>query len=438
MIFNYFNAYILYPLAEKKMKRDIRSKVNLLKKEATLSRPERDHLTRKRLHLILSSAAVHVPYYKDLFKSSEFDPDSIEKDLRYLQDLPYLTKEIVREQGTRLLHQSHPRTSLEARKTGGSTGISTVVYYDHEALDWTAAVNLHAQSFTGRKLTDTEVHLSTHFSHPIPFKDRLKEQVKCWAMNRTNVLTQSFAEPALAEMWLKIRKIRPYLIQGHPSTLYALAKHIEQTKTFDRTAIRVFESTGESVDQKKITAIEKNVGCKVFNRYGTAEFGVTAHSRANPLELEIIESIIYHETLTLGDGNHELIGTTTTNFAMPLIRYRSGDVGKVEARGDQQIITELQGRVHDLLMINGKPYPTHYLQDILDKVGGISEFQLVINTSGGKVINVVLDEIEKKEALISKIRETFTPEEITVNFVKLENLVRTGWRDKFRYVVNER
>jgi phenylacetate-CoA ligase len=437
MIFNFFNTYVLYPLAEKKMGRDIRGKISTLQQEAKLSAAEREKLIQKKLHQVLIVAGQAVPYYRDLFQEIEFSPDSVLRDLKYLHEIPYLTKEIILEQGSRMLHQDFKKEQLHVRKTGGSTGISTLIYYDQPALDWTAAVNLYAQSFTGRQPTDSEAHLSTEFFQKQPLKARLIEQLKCLAMNRTNILTHAFHAQAMQETWNKIRKVRPYLIQGHPSTLYALAKFIERTRQFDRSAIRVFESTGESVDQKKLEAIEMNVGCKVYNRYGTAEFGVTAHSRENAHELEIIESIIHHETVSLGNGLEELVGTGLTNFAMPLIRYRSGDIGQIENRNGKKNITHLQGRVHDLIEIKGQPYPTHYLQDVLDRVGGVSEFQIVIRTSGKRILNVVLEKIENKDAVVARVKELFGEEEIPVKFVKLEDLVRIGWRDKFRYIVKE-
>ncbi|MBS1959510.1 MAG: phenylacetate--CoA ligase family protein [Bdellovibrionales bacterium] len=437
MILNYFNVHVLYPVAEKYLGRNIRSKLRVLQEDSECSREIRTKRRQLQLHHVLTTAQNKVPYYRDLFKKIEFYPDSILKDIQYLQELPYLTKEIVQEQGERLLNTDANPSALHVRKTGGSTGISTLIYYDQESLDWTAAANLYAQSFTGRNQTDLEVHLSTEFFLQQSRKTRWIEQVKCWAMNRRNILTHSFTSKALDEIWKNLRSIRPYLIQGHPSTLYALAKHIETNGPKDLKVIRVFESTGESMDQKKCTAIEEHIGCKAYNRYGTAEFGVTAHSRDNPDELEILDYIVHHETVALGNGLEEIVGTTTTNIAMPLIRYRSGDIGRIEQRGEGDYITHLQGRVHDLVEINGSPYPTHYLQDVLDRVGGVSEFQIVIRPSGKRVLNVVLDQLDKQDAIVNRVKELFGEEDIPVKFVKLENLVRIGWRDKFRYVVKE-
>ena len=432
----YLNAKIIYPLAERHLGRDITSKLKTLQHFHTLSKAERLERKKRQLYQLLEVAKAHVPYYRDLFQSLNFNPENILSDIQYLEALPYLTKEIVQAEGHRLLNETVPPQNLHVRKTGGSTGISTLIYYDQESLDWTAAVNLYAQSFTGRTHLDTEVHLSTQFFQNQSLKDRWTEHVKCMAMNRVNVYTHAFTDEAMSDLWNQLRKIRPFLIQGHPSTLYALSKYIEKTSIFDRTAIKVFESTGESVDQKKLESIESNIGCKVFNRYGTAEFGVTAHSRKNAFELEVIDYIVYHETVSLGNGLEEIVGTTTTNTAMPLIRYRTGDVGVINRKNEHDCLTKLQGRVHDLIEIKGQPYPTHYLQDVLDRVGGVSEFQIFQKKNGQQTINIVLALGGQKAPLEARVKELFG-NDLAVKFVEFDDLVRIGWRDKFRYLVKE-
>lgn len=435
--FNRFNTRVLYPLAERRLNRDIRTKVAALYADAKLDRLQLEMKQRHQLQKILTHAGRHVPYYRDLFKKIDFNPDSILQDMKYFQEVPHLTKEIIQEEGERMLADIRGPLPLHVRKTGGSTGIATLIYYDQEGLDWTAAVNIYSQSFTGRTTTDTEVHLSTERTDPSPLKSKFIEQIKCLAMNRVNIFTASFSEDALEKVWQRLKLTKPFLVQGHPSTLFALAKLLERRGVPPHSLFKVFDSTGESLDEKKIAVIEHQFGCRVYNRYGTAEFGVTAHSRENPNELEILETIVYPETVSLGNGLEELVGTNLTNQTMPLIRYRSGDIGQIEFRGGRKVLTCLQGRVHDLIEINGVPHPTHYLQDILDRIGGVSEFQIVIRTSGKRELNIVLEKADRRTAILNQVKKLFAPEDIPVNFVGLENLIRIGWRDKFRYIVKE-
>ena len=54
----------------------------------------------------LERAGAEVPYYRELFRRLHFEPATLLRDLAYLQELPYLTKDIIRQQGTRLISAS--------------------------------------------------------------------------------------------------------------------------------------------------------------------------------------------------------------------------------------------------------------------------------------------------------------------------------------------
>src|SRR5262249_1865628 len=162
-------------------------------------------------------------------------------------------------------------------KTGGSTGPSTLIYYSQDALDWTAAVNLLVLEWAGKRRHAREVHLASRFPEAFPWKDRLKEEIKRAALNRVNIYIDSLDDHSLAPLWQQLRRARAHLVQGHPSTLYALALFLERSGCQTERIMRIFESTGEVLDNKKRQTIERVFRCRVVNRYGSAEFGVVAY-----------------------------------------------------------------------------------------------------------------------------------------------------------------
>lgn len=432
---NYAKPFILYPLAEKYLGRDIRSKVKALKHLEAQSPDERAIHQRKRLAEVVASAGAHVPYYRDLFRTIGFHPERLETSIQYLQEIPLLTKDILREQGSRMLHEGFRESELHRRRTNGSTGLVTNVWYDQDSLDWTAAVSRVASERTGQSKTTTSVHLSSRFFEKLPAREAIVEQVRSWALNRTNVSVLSLDPSGLDDILKQLRALRPFAVQGHPSSLYFLALHAKETGVDARGLFQVFESTGESIDRAKAAVIESVFGCRIFNRYGNAEFGVVALSRAGRIdELEIIDSVVYPESHSLGNGLEELIFTGLMNTAMPLIRYRTGDVGEV-ATGPNggQLIRRLTGRVHDIFEFNGQRYPTHFLKEILERVGGVDEFQIVQRESSS-VLKVVPNHHYRGDMAEAKIREHFGPA-LRIETTTLDGLILQGWRDKFRYLV---
>ena len=431
----YFNAWVVYPLAERWAGRDIRHKVAALRRDIALPAAERLARRKKQLAELLSRAGERVPYYRDLFRQHRFDPARLARDLRYLEEVPYLTKEIVREQGSRMLADNVKPAALHVRKTGGSTGASTFVYYSQEALDWTAAVHRLAVESTGRRSTMTEVHLASRYPEPFAWRERAKEHLKCMALNRRNIFTESFEPSELDRIWNELKRHRPYLVQGHPSTLYALALHVKAAQTQAPGVLTIFESTGEMLDDRKRQMIEEAFQCRTVNRYGNAEFGVLAYERdANRRQLEFFDWVGWPETVEVAESRQELVVTALLNEAMPLLRYRTGDLARLEQNDHGIVLSDLTGRVHDLVRIGNKAYPTHYLQDLLDRIGGIDEFQVEQRSGSRLLVRLVVPAADRHAEIASHLHAWWN-DAVELEFTTLSGLKRQGWRGKFRYLV---
>lgn len=430
-------AWLGYPLAEWYQGRDIRSKAAVLRREGRIPFAERIAIQQKNLAHVLTRAGADVPYYRDLFAQLRFNPARVASDARYLQDLPYLTKDVIREQGARMLSERFPREQLQERKTGGSTGPSTLIYYSPEALDWSAAVNLVALERAGKFAHMREVHLASRFPETFPWRDRFKEQLKIRVLNRANIFTDNFDAASLQTVWRRLRRLRPHLIQGHPSTLYALANFLSDRQINARGSIRIFEATGEVLDAKKRQKISEVFGCHTVDRYGNAEFGVIAYERLGEAQrrLPVFDGIVWPETRPHEGGRQELVFTALRNDAMPLVRYRSGDLGELLTTADGYYIRNIVGRVHDLVRIGTSHYPTHYIQDLLDRIGGIEEFQIEPQLDGSVVLWLVVPDKHRHESTRERVRGWW-PMGLDVRFTDFAGLKREGWRGKFRYVVN--
>ncbi|HHL39841.1 MAG TPA: hypothetical protein ENJ37_04995 [Deltaproteobacteria bacterium] len=445
MLREFVGPYLVYPLTERIEGRRIRPKLRVLEREWALPFEQRLALRRRALGRILELAGRTVPYYRDLFRARGFDPSKVEKDPARLEELPYLTKEIIAEQGERLISGNHRREDLHERRTGGSTGASTVVYYSQEALDWTAAANLFVLRWTGRAPHMREARLSSRFPETFPLRDRVREWIKCLALNRVNITTDSFDDDAMARLWEELRAARPYLVQGHPSTFYALARYLEREGIEGGGVLEVFESTGEVLDRRKRQAIESILGCRVFDRYGDAEFGVVAYETGGGRGLKVLDAMVWPETAPVEGGRpgkdapgeepgEEIVLTGLTNDAMPLVRYRTGDLGILEERGDGFYLDSIAGRVHDRVRIGAKSYPTHYIQDVLDRLGRIHDFQIELCDGGAPLLRLVVPDEAARPAIEERIRKWWG-RAVEIEFCDFAGLRRVGWRGKFRYVV---
>lgn len=438
-ILGHLSASIAFPLAERIEKRDIQSKVRKIEKYYAQKFSDRKKIMQMRLADIAEFAGVNVPYYRDLFLSSGFNPSLIRKDIAYLQDLPFLTKEIVREQGFRLLSQNLERLVHYKMKTGGSTGPSAYFFYDQLAADYSSAATLYARGHIGKKKYQFELHFASKFPEITASPKWSREDWKCLAMNRSNIFIDKLDDQGLEKILKVLQEKRPKLIHGHPSTIYALSNHIKNTGRLGVKFFDLFESSGELLEPYQRENIEKFLQCKVVDRYGLAEFGIVAYELNGPgTGLMVLESEGYPESFLQNNGDeniNELVFSGFKNKLMPLLRYRTGDLAQVVEKDNCYYLNQVSGRIHDLVPINGTPYSTSYIMDILDhRVGGIQEFQIDLRYNK-PILKIVLEIFANKREIHQKILDVFGVN-FEIQFLNIQDLIRVGHHSKFRHVVH--
>ena len=309
------SAWIAYPIAERMERRTVLPKVAELRGFYRLSVDEQRRVANERLAGMLEFAAAEVPYYRAALAAAGFDPRSVRRDPRFIEKLPFLTKDIIAEQGDRLLAKPLAEVRNYACPTGGSTGRRCIVYYDQDAADYSAAVTLYARERIGKTRSRAETHFACRFPTDEPGAWPSREAFKGLAMNRGNIFFDRFDEAGLQEMWRELNRQRPYLAHAHPSTMHEIARHVESRYGGGR-AFAVFESSGELLEPHVREDIARILRCRVVDRYGLAEFGVVAYEFEGRA-LEVLTSEVHAET----DEAGELVLTGLRNRLMPLIRY---------------------------------------------------------------------------------------------------------------------
>lgn len=257
----------------------------------------------------------------------------------------------------------------------------------------------------------------------------------CYESNQ--YLFDRLDEIGLKDIIRILRRRKPFLVHAHPSTMYALACYFQnQNKTSN--LFKIFESSGELLERYQRELISSVFECEVVDRYGLAELGVAAYQLGGSGDaLQVLESECWAESAILNEeasDAQELVFTGFRNQLMPLIRYRSGDLGLVERSQMGVFLKKVVGRIHDQVPINGVNHPTHHIQDILDhRVGGIQEFQIDLRTLPPR-LRIVPESIVLKEQIRQKINH-FWGNAFELEFIAHNDLIRVGRHAKFRHVV---
>ena len=435
----------LYKLAEKGTKRAIGDKLMELKGHEQMPAEEIEKLQLHKMKQILKYAYANIPYYKMVFDECGLIPEQFAR-LSDLERLPYLTKDIIKENETLFSNKNTSATKI-LRKTGGSTGNKLLVYYDQTALDKTAAVTARCLAWTGKKPGDKEVHFSSNIHDDIPLRDYLKEKAKCFALNRINITLDTFDSKSFTNILQQIKGIKPVLIQGFPSIAYELACYAEKNEIDMRQSFKIYESTGETLYDFQREKIETVFGCEVYNRYGDAEFGIIAYECHYHTGLHIQSDILHLETPACQEleyKQNEIVVTTLTNYMMPLIRYKTGDLGTIDKSHCKcglpyPRLVNLQGRIHDFLVLDdGREISTSFILDLVDKHGGINNFQ-VKKSEAGLAVYLMLDKdssLDKLKSLQEAIAAKLHLQKEKIMLVIVDKLQLTP-AGKFRYVVEK-
>lgn len=395
------------------------------------------------LRNFIAYAYEHVPYYRRLMDEHGVRPLGIQSRAE-LAHIPYLTKGDIRSHFKEL--QASPRPPrTQTISTGGSTGAPATVLVSMESHGFAEAARLRAQSWFGLKPGDREMVL---WGSPIEMGRQSR-----WREGRDRLLNSrllsafDLSEAALERYIKRIRAFRPQKLYGYASALGYLADYIVKTgQAIHEDWPKAVFATAELLLPHQRKAIQDAFHCAAVVEYGARDAGLIAHEcPAGRLHLNaerIIVEIDEQERFGM-PGKGEIVVTNLLSNAMPLIRYRTGDVGQLDSstcrcgRG-LLLLSYVEGRQTDFLVTpSGRVLHALAIIYPIRETPGIEEFQVVQQAVGEVVIRVVADGRFTDGAcktLIEKARLALG-NEVAVEIEKVSSIPRLP-SGKFRYVVS--
>lgn len=284
---------------------------------------EQDAEQLSRLNVQLDHAWRTVPYYKALWKSHR--PLAA---LNEIEALPIVTKTMVREAGAHLLSREFQRHRLLSAKTGGSTGTSLVLFFDHVCQQHRNAAALRSDSWAGWSPGDWVGALWGSPERPASTTQKLRN----WLCERQEYLdTMRLDSTSMNDFLALMRSRRLGALFGHAHSLYILADFLEKSGA-KVPAPHAIVSTSMMLIPSERQVIERAFGCPVTDRYGCEEVGLIAaecerhtglHVNAEHTLVEVVDEA--GQACAPGEIGRVLV-TDLENLAMPLIRYEVGDL----------------------------------------------------------------------------------------------------------------
>ena len=237
---------------------------------------------------------------------------------------PLLDKAAVRAAGRDLL-AGRRRGPLVASSTSGTTGAPLSLWQDLAAVNRENAFVWRQLGWAGLRRGEPRAWMRGDMIVPAA-----QREPPYWRQNRAeNMLMLSsyhLAESSAAAYLEALADFDPVLIQAYPSSIGFLAAWmLAGGARYRGPALRGIVTSSETLPAVRRRDIAVAFGCPVYDWYGQAE-RVAAAGTCEHGRLHLLTDYSCVELLPAGDGWYELVGTGLNNFAMPLVRYRCGDL----------------------------------------------------------------------------------------------------------------
>jgi len=308
-----------------------------------------------RLRLIVKHAYKYVPYYRKLFKKLCILPDDI-KSAEDLKKLPLLTKDELRRNPEEFTPRRGKGLLASRNFTSGSSGKPLELRRDLYSINFENAILWNQKQSAGIRFSDRIAVLREELV--VPFENRKPPFWRYSAFeNKMFISSYHLGRENIRHYVKALEDFKPAAIEAEPSSLYILSRFIkdEGLCPLSFSVKAVFTSSEVLLDKHK-ALIEDVFGGRIYDFYGNGE-RVAAIGMCGEGVYHVIPEYGIMEFMPL-DGNSgraEIVGTSLHNYAMPLLRYRTGDVVEVSDANcrcgrKSKVIKKIEGRLADFLV----------------------------------------------------------------------------------------
>ncbi|MBT8490492.1 MAG: phenylacetate--CoA ligase [Deltaproteobacteria bacterium] len=374
----------------------------------TLPREALEALQRKRLQQVVERVYHTVGFYRRILDEAGVTPDDM-KTLHDIQKLPFTTKQDLRDNYPFGMFAVPMSNIVRLHASSGTTGKATVVGYTKRDIEtWS---RLMARSFVAAGLTKNDI-IHNAYGYGL-FTGGLGAHYGA-EMLGASVVPISAGNTKRQIMILQ--DFGPTAICCTPSYALYLAERgeeigVDMTSLNLRVGVLGAEPWSETMRQE----IENKLNIKALDIYGLSEVigpGVAMECEEGRNGLHVFEDHFIVETINPITGEvvpngeeGELVFTTLTKEAFPLIRYRTGDMSRLmkePCRCGRTVarMARISGRSDDMLIIRGVNIFPSQIENVLLAIEGLEpHYQLIVDRE--ETLDTLEIRVEVSETIFS-------------------------------------
>lgn len=333
----------------------------ILHDSETLSLSEMKLLQSTRLRDTLHKTFQQVPFYRQKLTNINITPSDIQT-VQDIHKLPFTTKKDLRENYPFGLF-AIPRSQItRLHASSGTSGKPTVVAYSQEDINMWSDIAARAISLAGGKKGDI---LHNAYGYGL-FTGGLGLH---YGSEKLGMITVPVSGGNTDRQIQLIQDFQPTVICGTPSYVLNIADRMIDLGTNPKeTSLKYGIFGAEPWSEEMRKTLEDRLAIKACDIYGLSEVigpGVAMECQEAQDGLHVAEDHFYVEVIdpetfeVLPEGEiGELVFTSLTKQAMPIIRYRTGDIASIKRKKcvcgrTTTKMSRVKGRVDDMLIIRG-------------------------------------------------------------------------------------
>jgi phenylacetate-CoA ligase len=347
----------------------------------TLSRAEIDALQLSKLRKVLRRAYEAVPFYRQKLEAARIRVDKFRRPDQ-LRSLSFTTKTELWENYPFGILATSPRDLVRVHASSGTKGRLTLTGYTRRDLRKWSELMARCLMVTGAKPGMRVLNAYGYglFTGGLGFHQGAE-------LLTTMVIPMSGGNTARQVQLLE--DLQPEVLCCTPSFALTIAEAREQAGSTKPLHLKIGIFGAEPWTEAMREQIEKRLGLVAFDTYGLSEVGGPGVAQECPRKtggLHIWEDFFLPEIINPQTGEvllpgqeGELVITTLEREAMPLLRYRTGDIttlhaepcdcGRTHAR-----IRRIRGRKDDMMIVRGaNVYPSE-IEEVLLKFDEVLPF----------------------------------------------------------------
>jgi phenylacetate-CoA ligase len=411
-----------------------------LRRNTWLPTSELEKMQLKAFRKILKYAYENVAFYHRRFNAAKIKPEDIQS-IEDMQRLPILTKKDVQRNFDSLVSRNVRMEMCKKETTSGTTGTPLTFIAEKRASGIMSANKLRHQVENGSRL----------------FRDKYVLLLPARGFSRKRTYLGGFlarlgflrrrlmdAQEPVEDVMEKLISFGPDVIDSLPSFFLLLAKEME--KRGEVIHPRHIFGSGELLDTVSRRFINSAFNVDMLDVYGCTEAGNIAwecseHAGYHTnIDLVVTEFVKDEEHVTMGEAG-KIILTPLWNYAMPLIRYEIGDVGRPSSercpcgRG-LPLMEVIEGRYEDFIVLpSGRMISPYVTSRYFENVEGIDEYRIIQQARSNFIIQLVLREGRNNDIFL-RLEDTFKKElgeDLTISIEAVDSIPKNG---KLRHVVS--